>query len=119
MRLPMGAVLDELLENLDAHSLAPNIRCLSIEYLDAGFDDIFQRDGLAALPSQITHLELRYSFNNETPVWLVESLREKQQKRRNIGWVAQSVTNLLVSGAGESTIKDLTQTCPNAQVTSQ
>ncbi|KAJ7483457.1 hypothetical protein FB451DRAFT_1234673 [Mycena latifolia] len=112
-RLPMGAVLDDLLETLDAHSLAPNLRRLSIEYLDAGFDDVFHRAGLAALPSQITHLEVRYSFS--APVWLVEALRKKQETQRNIGWVLQSITDLSVIGAGENTVSDLLRACPNVQ----
>ncbi|KAJ7163556.1 hypothetical protein C8R43DRAFT_989986 [Mycena crocata] len=119
MDVPMGAVLDELLENLEAFSLAPNLRCFSVAYFDAGFYDIFYRHALAALSSQITHLELRYLFSAETPGWLVKSLQEKEEQHRNAVWNAPSVTNLLVSGAGERTIKALARTCPNARVTCQ
>ncbi|KAJ6580789.1 hypothetical protein B0H19DRAFT_1369289 [Mycena capillaripes] len=115
MRLPMGAVLDDLLENLDARSLAPNMRRLSIEYLDAGFEDVFQRAGLAALPTQITHIELRYSFSAETPHWLVESLRRKQEMQRYIGWIARSITHLSIVGAGENTVQDALRVCPSTQ----
>ncbi|KAF8210980.1 hypothetical protein K438DRAFT_1752722 [Mycena galopus ATCC 62051] len=58
---------------------APNLRRLSIEYVAAGFDDIFNRVGLAALPPQTTHLDVRYSFSYMMPTWL-ESLKEKQEK---------------------------------------
>ncbi|KAJ6580808.1 hypothetical protein B0H19DRAFT_1017280 [Mycena capillaripes] len=116
MRLPMGATLDDLLENLDARALAPNLRRLSIEYLDAGFEDVFQRAGLAALPTQITHLDLRYSFSAETPLWLAESLRKKQERLRHIGWIARSVTHLSIVGAGENTVQDALRVCPNIQV---
>lgn len=111
----MGAVLDDLLETLDARSLAPNLRRLTIEYLDAGFDDIFRRDGLGALPTHITNLEVLFSFNPEMPAWLVKSLREKQQRQRAIDWVSPSIENVSVFGAGESTIRDLLRACPNAQ----
>ncbi|KAJ7167555.1 hypothetical protein C8R46DRAFT_1218492 [Mycena filopes] len=84
IRLPMGAVLDELLENLDARSLAPNLRRLSIEYIDAGFDDVFQRVGLAALPPQVTHLDLRYTFSPGMPSWLLASMREKQREKQTL-----------------------------------
>ncbi|KAJ6597212.1 hypothetical protein DFH09DRAFT_1133967 [Mycena vulgaris] len=115
-RLPMGAVLDELLENLDARSLAPNLRHLTIEYLDAGFDDIFHRVGLAALPSQITHLDVRYSFSAEMPAWLAKALQDKQGKKRNLGWELQFITDLSVVGAGASTVSDMLRACPNAQI---
>ncbi|KAJ6568426.1 hypothetical protein DFH09DRAFT_918112 [Mycena vulgaris] len=116
MRMPMGAVLDNLLENLDARSLAPNLRRLTIEYLDATFGDVFHRAGLAALPSQITHLELRYSFGSETPAWLVKALKDKEERQRNIGWVSRSITDLSVVGAGENTVSDMLRACTNARI---
>jgi hypothetical protein len=116
MHLTMGGVLDHLLENLDVWELAPNLRRFSIEYVDTGFDDVFKREGLAALPTQITHLELRYSFNDATPSWLADSLRKKQERQRHIKWIARSVTRLSISGAGENTIQDVLRACPNAQI---
>ncbi|KAJ7780101.1 hypothetical protein DFH07DRAFT_682358, partial [Mycena maculata] len=62
-RVPMSAILSRLLARLNAYSIAPNLRRLIIEYLDAGFEDLFQRAALAAVPSQITHLDVRYSFS--------------------------------------------------------
>ncbi|KAJ7208763.1 hypothetical protein B0H12DRAFT_1225163 [Mycena haematopus] len=115
MRLPMGGVSDSLLEMLDAWSLAPNLRRLSIEYVDTGFDDIFSRVGLAALPPQIMHLDLRYSFNDTMPTWLIESLQKKQERRRHFGWKAPAITRLSVVGAGQNTIRDLMVVCPNVR----
>ncbi|KAJ7208775.1 hypothetical protein B0H12DRAFT_1079900 [Mycena haematopus] len=116
MRLPMGGVLESLLETLDAWSLAPNLRRLSIEYHDTGFDDIFTRVGLAALPPQIAHLDVRYSFSDTMPPWLVEAVRRKKERRRRFGWNAPAVTRLSVFGAGENTVRDLRAMCPNAQI---
>ncbi|KAJ7867589.1 hypothetical protein B0H13DRAFT_1511944, partial [Mycena leptocephala] len=116
MRLPMSGVLDHLLENIDVWSLTPNLRRLSIEYVDAGFEDIFKRAGLAALPTQLTHLDLRYAFNDATPGWFVDSLRMRQKRQRWIWWIAPFVTRLSVSGAGENTVQDVLRVCPNAQI---
>ncbi|KAJ6471878.1 hypothetical protein C8R45DRAFT_1013459 [Mycena sanguinolenta] len=113
MRLPMAGVLDMLLETLDAWTLAPNLRRLSIEYFDTGFEDIFSRVGLAALPPQITHLDVRYSFSERMPVWLVESLKRKQERRRHLMWKAPAITRLSIVGAGENTVRDLLAVCPN------
>ncbi|KAF8210995.1 hypothetical protein K438DRAFT_2047123, partial [Mycena galopus ATCC 62051] len=115
MCLPMGGVLDSLLESLDAWSLAPNLRRLSIEYVNIGFDDIFNRVGLAALPPQTNHLDVQYSFSDAMPPWLVESLQEKQETRRHMWWKAEGITRLSVVGAGENTIKVLMAACPNMQ----
>lgn len=119
MRLPMGGVLDSLLETLDAWSFAPNLRRLSIEYRDTGFENIFDRDGLTALPPQITHLDLRYVFSDAMPTWLVESLRGKQERRRCFVWKAPGITRLSVVGAGENTILDLLVACTNVQTLSR
>ncbi|KAJ6471874.1 hypothetical protein C8R45DRAFT_908062 [Mycena sanguinolenta] len=115
MRLPMGGVLDSLLEALDAWSLAPNLRRLSIEFLDTGFEDIFTRMGLAALPPQITHLDVRYTFSKGMPAWLMESLKRKQERQRYLSWKAPIITRLSIAGAGESTVQDLLVACPNAR----
>ncbi|KAJ7230356.1 hypothetical protein GGX14DRAFT_582952 [Mycena pura] len=113
--LPMAAALDELMEYIDAHGLAPHLRRLSVEYLNAPFDDVFRRVGLGALPPQIEHLELRFSFGAEMPPWLARALRENQERQRHFGWAARDVTHLSVFGAGESTVQDLLRACPNVR----
>ncbi|KAK7014255.1 hypothetical protein R3P38DRAFT_2638601 [Favolaschia claudopus] len=117
MRLPMGGVLDDLLESLDAFSLAPSLRRLSIEYIDTAFDDdIFDRVGLAALPEQVEHLDVRFSFSSAAPGSFPESSTKRQERRRFCKWVAPSVRRLSVIGAGEVTIKELLVCCPNAVI---
>ncbi|KAJ7621988.1 hypothetical protein DFH06DRAFT_769792 [Mycena polygramma] len=114
--LPMGAVLDNLLEQLDAHSLVPNLRRLSIEYRDAAVDDIFHRTGMAALPPQITHLDLRFSFSAVAPTCLIVSLREWAERRKHASWIARSVTHLSIDGAGKDVIQAALKGCPNTQI---
>ncbi|KAK7031765.1 hypothetical protein R3P38DRAFT_2925636 [Favolaschia claudopus] len=115
MRMPMGGVLDTLLETVDAWSLVPNLQRLSVEYMNAGFDDIFARAGFAPLPEQITHLDVRYSFSDAMPIWLAESLHRKQAKRRRLRWRAVGISYLSISGAGENTVADLLAACPNVR----
>ncbi|KAJ7654597.1 hypothetical protein DFH06DRAFT_993703 [Mycena polygramma] len=116
-RQPMAGVLDDLLEIIDAHSLVPNLRRLSIEYVDTGFDDVLHRVALAALPPQVTHLDLRYSFSSAMPSWLVEALRRKQGRETfRSWWIARSVTRLSVHGAGKFTVEQALRACPNTQI---
>ncbi|KAK6977936.1 hypothetical protein R3P38DRAFT_3120147 [Favolaschia claudopus] len=116
MRLPMGGVLDDLLESLDAFSLAPNLRRLSIEYVDTAFDDIFDRVGLAALPEQVEHLDVRFSFSAAAPGSFTESSSKRQERRGFCKWAAPSVRRLSVLGVGEVTTKELLVCCPNAVI---
>ncbi|KAJ7486341.1 hypothetical protein B0H11DRAFT_1913629 [Mycena galericulata] len=116
MWLPMRLALEEVMDQFIEPSFAPNLRRLTIEYVNAGFDDVFTHGILATLPSQVTHLELRYSFSEATPSWLVKALREKQVRHRHVRWIAESITHLSVLGAGPSTIKDALTACGNTQV---
>ncbi|KAJ7080777.1 hypothetical protein B0H15DRAFT_787033 [Mycena belliarum] len=114
--IPMGSVLDDLLEGLDAWSLTPNLRRLTVEYRDVGFDDVFRRISLASLPAQVTHLELLYSFSPGMLAWPLRSLQELKEAKQSIKWRLTTVTKVSVIGAGEKTVKNLTRACPNAQV---
>ncbi|KAJ7080743.1 hypothetical protein B0H15DRAFT_786997 [Mycena belliarum] len=117
-RVPMGSVLDDLLEGFDAWSLAPNLRRLTVEYLDVGFDDVFRRISLAALPVQVTHLELLYSFSPGMLARPLRSLQELKEAKQSLKWTSTNIKNVSVVGAGEKTVKNLSRACPNAQVVS-
>ncbi|KAF7371142.1 hypothetical protein MSAN_00749600 [Mycena sanguinolenta] len=108
MRLPMGGVLDSLVEVLDARSLAPNLRRLSIEFLDTGFADIFSRVGLAALPPQITHLDVRYSFSGESNNLIPTPTIATRATFRNI-WLDFGETTSRVPREGQSVASDARQ----------
>ncbi|KAF7309381.1 hypothetical protein MIND_00308900 [Mycena indigotica] len=114
--MPMTNIFDELLENIDAHSLLPNLHALSIEYVDAPFEDVFLRMGLAALPEHVSDLAVSWSYSDGMPPWLATALREKQKPQRTLRWASQSVQRVSVSGAGENVVKDLRRVCPNAKI---
>ncbi|KAJ7483385.1 hypothetical protein FB451DRAFT_1439342 [Mycena latifolia] len=87
-----------------------NLACQSLRIEIVNVDvhpDKHNRTRLAALPLQITHLELRYTFSPGMPPWLVKSLQEKQERQRSIGLMLRSITNLTVIGAGANTISDM------------
>ncbi|KAJ7065484.1 hypothetical protein C8F01DRAFT_747324 [Mycena amicta] len=117
--LPMGFVLDDILEHVDAYTLLPNLRTLAIEYIDAPFDDLFQRIGLAALPQHVAHLDVRWTYSSGMPTWLAGALREKQGQQRQFKWAAKSVERVSIWGAGENIVKDLRRICPNARIESR
>ncbi|KAF7317611.1 hypothetical protein MKEN_00848500 [Mycena kentingensis (nom. inval.)] len=116
LHLPMGFVLDDLLEHVDAHapSLLPNLRTVAIEYVDAPFEDLFQRVGMAALPEQVERLEVRWTYSDGMPVFLVDVLRERQTGQRHFAWYLTRLKEVVVSGAGANVVEDLSRVCPNA-----
>ncbi|KAJ7098727.1 hypothetical protein B0H15DRAFT_821972 [Mycena belliarum] len=116
LRLPMAAALDELLENLDARPLAPNLRSFTLEYLDVGFDDLPQRMSLDALPEQVKHLCVQYSYSPGMPAVLLLALQMKQQSERKAAWTSQTIREVTLIGAGPDAASDMSRACPNARV---
>ncbi|KAJ7281615.1 hypothetical protein C8J57DRAFT_79322 [Mycena rebaudengoi] len=117
--LPMENALSLLLYRLCDLSApcVPNLRRISIEYHNTGFDGIFDKWTLIAFPSQVTSLELSYSFSPETPPWLIASLRAKYERQVcRPPWTTPSVRSLSVFGAGsDCLVLDILTTCQNVK----
>ncbi|KAJ7091926.1 hypothetical protein B0H15DRAFT_180876 [Mycena belliarum] len=116
VRLPMAAALDELLENIDARSLTPNLRVFTIEYLNAGFDDVLARSTLDALPEQVTDLCVRYAFSPEMPPMLLRALQQQQERKRKVAWRSHTLRDVTIVGAGQYAASDMSRACPSARI---
>jgi len=92
----------------------PNLRRVSIEYVNWGFDDISDHYRLVAFPDQVTELELKYTFTEGVPERFVDSLRSEYVRRECMHWQMPSVRRLVVVGAPDDMVRDLLSTCPNA-----
>ncbi|KAI0923844.1 hypothetical protein AcW1_006689 [Taiwanofungus camphoratus] len=94
----------------------PNLRQVSIEYVDWGFDDIFDQGRLQVFPDQVTHLELKFTFTSSLLVSLVDALRSHYYSRRWCSsWELPNVRHLIVSGAPLQFVSDIIETCPNLE----
>lgn len=72
--LPMNKTLINLLYILEIADPLPNLRTLSIKYLNAPFHEILNTLSFAPFPKQITRLELNFTFNPDMPNWLIAAL---------------------------------------------
>ncbi|KAJ7449649.1 hypothetical protein FB451DRAFT_1053246, partial [Mycena latifolia] len=115
--LPMEQALSRLLYRLHDRTAPalPNLRRITLEYRDTGFDGVFDNWTLIAFPRQVTELELRYSFSPATPPWVESVLRSKHGRQAAPPWTMPSVRTLTVLGASVSVVLDMVVTCPNVE----
>jgi hypothetical protein len=92
----------------------PNLRRVSIEYVNWGFDDISDHYRLIAFPDQVTELELKYTFTEGVSHQFVDKLRSDYERRECMHWRMPSVRRLVIVGAPGDMVRDLLSTCPNA-----
>ncbi|KAH9935051.1 hypothetical protein B0H21DRAFT_894317 [Amylocystis lapponica] len=90
----------------------PHLRRLAVEYVNWGFDDIFDQGRLLVVPPQVSHLALRFSFPGNEHSPLAASLRTTYARRWYSGWVMLHVRHLEVSGAPIEFVSDMIETCP-------
>ena len=111
----MAKALSDMMYTLHTISYLPNLRRVSIEYVNWGFDDVFDQYRLIAFPAQVTNLELDYTFSQKTPPWLIGALRSNQERHMCLPWSLPSIRHLSIQGAGEAFLIDMVSACPNIQ----
>lgn len=112
---PMGKVLSDLVYFLHSIPYLPNLRTISVEYLNTGFDDLFDKLRFISFPEQVTDLELNFTFSPRTPCWLVGALRTNQVRQDCIQWALPSIRRLSIKGGSEALIADMVSVCPEME----
>lgn len=114
----MGDTLSNTLYVIDTLGYLPNLRKLSIEYTNWGFDDLFDHYRLCAFPSQITQLSLKYSYNESIPT-LPASLKEylcaTYVRHRCTKCSLPGIRNLSLDGVPIEFVADILGICPNTE----
>jgi hypothetical protein len=113
---PMGKVLSDLAYTLTSIPYLPNLRTISVEYLNTGFDDLFDNFRFISFPEQVTDLELTFTFTPLTPRWLVDALRTNPVRQECIQWALPSIRRLSIKGGSEALIADMVSVCPEMEV---
>ncbi|EGN96519.1 hypothetical protein SERLA73DRAFT_184592 [Serpula lacrymans var. lacrymans S7.3] len=110
---PMGDTLTSLLYNVDSLDYLPNLRRISIEYVDWGYDDLFDHHRLAVFPDQVEELDISWTFNGQacnSP----HKMFKGRYLRHSCGHMSlPGVKKLRLHGASAQTVKDLVSICPN------
>ncbi|OBZ74257.1 hypothetical protein A0H81_06034 [Grifola frondosa] len=100
---------------VDMLGYLPNLRHVAIEYVDWGFDDIFDQLRLMAFPDQVTRLDIKFSYSSASLLPLADGLREHYVRRWHPHWSTPHVRHLCISGAPMHFVADIVETCPGIE----
>lgn len=90
----------------------PNLRTLSLEFVNLECDNIFANYRFFQFPHQVTDLELAFTFSPQTPPWLLRALRTKQARgnARTLMFLP-FVRRLAIMGGSEAFVADIVDSC--------
>lgn len=112
---PMGKALTDALDSLRIVR-CPSLQRLTVEYHNCLFDDIASNWRFIHFPSELTELELKYTFSSHTPPWLIESLRSNHERNTNpVPWSLPSVIRLSILGASPALVEDVVSRSPKVE----
>ncbi|TBU30675.1 hypothetical protein BD309DRAFT_997033 [Dichomitus squalens] len=103
--LYMVTVLDQL----------PNLRHVTIDYKDWGYDDIFDQLRVQTFPPQVTHLSVNYSFTTPALAPLLIYLKSLYRRQDSSRIRIPNVRHLSLSSVPAEFIVDMLQACPNVE----
>ncbi|KAH9852148.1 hypothetical protein C2E23DRAFT_827720 [Lenzites betulinus] len=93
----------------------PNLRKVTLQYTDWGYDDLFDQLRLAIFPAQTTHLALHYSFSAPALVPLAVYLKTLYTRHQQAHFALPSVRHLEVAGVPAEFVADMLQICPGLE----
>jgi len=114
-KYPMGDAITNTLYAIQTLSYLPNLRRVSIQYNNWGFDDLLYHYRLIVFPPQVTEFELKYTYSHSIPPALIKTLRSDYLPRECLRWSMPSVRHLAILGAGESFVMHIMSTFPNVE----
>lgn len=106
----MGLALAQTLQGVQELSFLPNLRHVTIEYVDCGFEDIFNNWRLASFPPQVTDLEVKFTYSERTTTRMFKRMCERYRRNRNAQW-GLLIRHLSIMGACEEFVGDMVGTC--------
>ncbi|GBE86359.1 predicted protein [Sparassis crispa] len=89
----------------------PNLRRVSLQYFNWGFDDVVDQGRLVVFPKQITHLDIAFSYSGGLVTSLVSSLRSDYLRRWHRYWTLPHVRHLSIRGAPIKFVADILAAC--------
>jgi len=113
----MGRALTLTLDFIERPWAVPNLRRLTIEYVDCGFEDLYDNRWFSSWPLQITELEIKFTFSKRTTARTIEHMRKKYRNLENRSdvWGLHSLRHLSLAGACKEFIADMLGNCPELE----
>jgi len=106
-----GGTIDITLSMLGILRAVPNLRSVSMAYHNVQFNDILGCGRLLDMPSQVTSLEIKFSYSQNLMCLRSKSSQPNPRPRRI--WTLPNIEKLRIWGAPATLISDMLETCPN------
>lgn len=78
----------------------PNLKKIKIEYMDWGFDDIFDQRRLVPMPRQVEELDVRFRFSPALQSMKLHTKRSRRNEWQTHGQVQEQNEHCDVPGKG-------------------
>lgn len=82
----MGEALSRTLYLVDSPWALSNLRCLTIEYVDCGFEDLYDNWRLSSWPHQITDLEKKFTYSKRTTARMIDRMRRYRKQNVEVAF---------------------------------
>ncbi|RPD63062.1 hypothetical protein L227DRAFT_572911 [Lentinus tigrinus ALCF2SS1-6] len=92
----------------------PNLRHVTVKYMNWGYEDIFDQLQFNPFPPQVTHLSIDYGFSDDAPlVSYLENTYSRQPPSPRTK--LPNVRHLSMSGVLSEVVADMLMVCPNVE----
>ncbi|KAI0793936.1 hypothetical protein C8Q74DRAFT_1245794 [Fomes fomentarius] len=112
---PASSALSTVLYMVTTLGKLPNLRRISLEYIDWGYENIFDQLSTPTLPPQVTHLSAHFAFTTPALAPLATYLKTLFTRRDRPRVTHPNVRRLSLAGIPMELVADMLQIFPNVE----
>ena len=113
---PACNAISNVLSAITTADSLPNLRHITIKYIDWGYENIFDQIRYNPFPPQVTRLSIDYAFSNGAIAPLTSYLRNTYARQpQEPRTILPNVRYLSMSGVPSEVVVDMLKVCPNVE----
>ncbi|RPD75432.1 hypothetical protein L226DRAFT_560005 [Lentinus tigrinus ALCF2SS1-7] len=114
---PACNAISNVLYTITTLDSLPNLRHVTIKYIDWGYEDIFDQLQFNPFPPQVTHLSIDYVFSTAAMTPLASYLENTYSRQPpSPHTTLPNVRHLSMSGAPSEVVADMLAVCPDVEI---
>ncbi|KIK60454.1 hypothetical protein GYMLUDRAFT_125304, partial [Collybiopsis luxurians FD-317 M1] len=110
---PMGIAIYAILRAIYfSPFFAPNLRRISIHFSNAVMRDLFSRNKFIGFPTQVTELEIDFTYDPRTPTEVLDAIADNEDAIGLVPGSMKNVRKLHAVGLTQAALDELLMACP-------